>query len=117
MSRKEDLGLLEQAARLGSKRKDERSFWVGALGLRADGAFVSSYNGAARDKCAMIHAETRLCSKLDVGAIVWVARASRNGDLAMAKPCHNCERMLRRRGVRKVVYSTGPDSFEVLQLN
>lgn len=116
MARK-DLDLLSQAARLGSKRKDERSFWVGALGLRADGTFVASYNGAARDKCPHIHAETRLCSKLDVGATVWVARAARNGDLAMAKPCPNCERVMRNKGVRRVVYSTGPASFEVMQLN
>lgn len=112
-----DLQMLHRAAAVASKRRDQRSFLVGAVGLRADGALVHAHNGADTDVSATIHAEVRLSKKLDVGATVWVARAARlNGQLALAKPCPNCERVLRRNGVRRVVYSTGPDSFEVLNL-
>ena len=65
-----DYELLNRAANIARKRKDQRSFLVGAIGKRSDGVLVCAYNGAAQDKCATIHAEVRLCSKLDVGATV-----------------------------------------------
>lgn len=112
-----DRNYLYKAALVASKRKDQRSFWVGAIGRRSDGVHVCSYNGAAQNKCAEIHAEARLCLKLDVGATVWVARMSKNGEMANAKPCPNCERILRKKGVKKVIYTTGPTEYEVLNLN
>jgi hypothetical protein len=112
-----DFDILMRTAGIASKRRDLRSFLVGATGLRSDGAMVHAYNGAAPDKCAHIHAEARLCAKLDVGATVWVARATKDGSLALAKPCANCERIMRRKGVKRVIFSTGPDSYEVMNLN
>ena len=109
-----DFDLLWEAARLAFKRKDMRSHYVGAIGWRADGTRVRAHNSPAPEKEPSIHAEARLVHKLDVGATVWVARMSRIGQLALAKPCPNCERALRGRGVRRVYYSTGPDSFEFL---
>jgi deoxycytidylate deaminase len=108
---------LIKAAEVASKRKDQRSFWVGAVGRRADGVYVCSFNGAAQNKCPEIHAEARLCMKLDVGATVWVARMSKNGEMANAKPCPNCERRMRNQGVKKVYYTTGPDGYECIYLN
>ena len=112
-----DIDILMRTAGIAAKKRDMRSFRVGAAGLRTDGVMVYAYNGAAPNKCAEIHAETRLCKKLGMGAIVWVARATKDGQLALAKPCANCQRTLRRRGVLKVIYSTGPDDYEVMILN
>ena len=112
-----DWDILWEAANLAFKRRDKRSHFVGAIGVRADGTRVASYNSPAPMKEPSIHAEARLSRKLDVGATVWVARMSCNGHLAMAKPCPRCEKALRLRGVRRVIYSTGPESFECLDLS
>lgn len=103
-------------AKLASDRDDERRYRIGALGVRKDGTTVFSQNGPALDKCPRIHAEFRLSEKLDVGSRVWVARLAANGELAMAKPCRNCERILRIRGVYRVIYSVAPNEFGVIYL-
>ena len=107
---------LEEAARLAARDRDGRSYFVGAVGLRRDGARVAARNGHARFPEPAAHAEARLCQKLDVGATVWVARMTSGGRWALAKPCPHCEVTLRRRGVARVVYTTGPDSYEVVSL-
>lgn len=109
-----DRTLLRRAAEHAAKRRDERSYFVGAVGLRSDGAFVVASNGPSMAPCPSTHAEARLAQKLDMGATVWVARMTRGGNLALAKPCPNCERLLRLRGVERVVYSTGPTTYETL---
>jgi len=111
MMRLKTLDILGDVANMAMKRKDERSFSIGAFGLRSDGVRVRSYNGSALHPCQATHAETRLCSKLDVGSIVWVARRTRDGELALAKPCPTCESIMRRRGVKRVIYSTGPGTY------
>lgn len=112
-----ELEILSKVAAYAARRNDQRSYFVGAMGLRADGASVISCNGPATNKSAVIHAETRLSAKLDVGATVWVARSRRSdGALALAKPCPNCERVLRNRGVKKVFYSVSPNEYGVLNL-
>lgn len=116
MSRRDE-NYLALAGRYGSKRRDMRTFHVGAVGLRADGAVVYARNEAKERQAGDAHAEARLAQKLDVGAEVWVARVSReDGSMKIAKPCKHCERALRRRGVRRVVYTTGPNTFDWLLL-
>lgn len=112
-----DIDTLRFVAQMASDRRDERHFRIGALGVRKDGAVVFSQNGPALNKCPRIHAEVRLSGKLDVGSKVWVARQTSDGELAMAKPCKNCERTLRTRGVRRVIYSIGPSEYGILDLN
>lgn len=110
-----DLDRLRMAAKLAARR-DGRSYLVGAVGERHDGVVVASRNGFSRMPVPASHAEARLCLKLDVGATVWVARVTRDGHFALAKPCAPCEERLRSRGVRRVVYTTGPGEYEVLRL-
>lgn len=115
--KEKDFERLVEAGCFATRRRDRRAYYVGAIGLRSDGALVRATNGPAERPFPAIHAEARLIQKLDVGATVWVARSLKNGHLALAKPCPDCERALRRRGVKKVIYSTGPQAFEVLNLN
>lgn len=42
-----------------------------------------------------------------VGATVYVARVQADGSLAMSMPCTKCEKMMRRSGVAKVVWTNG----------
>lgn len=110
-----DIDRLRQAAQRASKL-DGRSYLVGAIGRREDGAVVSARNGFSGDPVFEAHAEARLCRKLDAGATVWVARVTRDGCFALAKPCPSCEERLRSKGVARVVYTTGPGAYDVLHL-
>ncbi len=91
-----------------------RAFWLGAVGVRKDGAIVRARNEKTKVPTPCAHAEARLCKKLGKEApLVIVIRLQKDGNLAMAKPCHNCERALRRHKVKKVFYSTN-SGIEIL---
>lgn len=109
-----DLDYLRLAALSASRKSDRRSFLLGAVGRRSDGALVRASNGPSfyPEPCA--HAEARLARKLDVGSEVWVARVARGGGLALAKPCASCQRILRSRGVKRVVFSMSSTEYGVL---
>lgn len=92
-------------------------FRLGAAGLRKDGAYVVSYNGAQQAPEWKHHAEARLCRKLTPKSIVAVARVLVDGSWAMAKPCDNCRKCLERMGVKRVYYTIAPDEFGVIILN
>lgn len=107
----------ESSARMLDKRIDNRTFLLGAVGVRNDGVIVESRNIAAFDAEPKAHAEMRLTRKLTPGSTVWVARTSRkNGSWAMARPCPDCERRMRGIGVVRVVYTIGPDEWGILDL-
>jgi hypothetical protein len=107
---------LLQAAEVASRGSKLRQYRVGAVGVRSDGAVVRSYNGTSTHVCGAMHAEARLSRKLDWGATVYVARVSREtGEFAMARPCAGCERCLRLKGVRKIIYSIGPDEYGIME--
>lgn len=112
-----DKRMLTSAAEIAvitSDRVDNRTFWLGAVGLRKDGVIVSSRNIAAPDYAPDHHAEVRLARKLTPDSVVWVARVARcDGEWAMAKPCRGCERRLRAAGVSRVVYTIGPGEWGV----
>jgi deoxycytidylate deaminase len=59
---------------------------------------------------ATIHAEVSAlatCNKLNIkGATCFVYRETKNGTPALARPCDDCWRALRARGVKWVYYST-----------
>ena len=40
------------------------------------------------------------------GATVYVARVNKKGDLRLAKPCHRCEVIMRKAGIKYCWYST-----------
>jgi len=116
-----DKKMLVAAASVAFKNKlnkiDNRTFLLGAVGVRNDGVIVSSSNIAAPDYAPEHHAETRLVRKMTPGSTVWVARvAKKDGNWAMARPCAGCEMRLRRAGVKKVVYTIGPNEWGVILL-
>jgi tRNA(Arg) A34 adenosine deaminase TadA len=102
---------LHLAAEYATRRQDERGYYLGAIGVRADGAIAHAVNGPALDRFPQAHAESRLARKLTPRSTVFVARVTRAGELAMARPCPDCWRSLGARGVERVVYSTGPNTF------
>lgn len=116
--------LLTRASRIaaGIPRQE---FPLAAVAVRADGAIVQASNKAIRAttprgttpaRLPNTHAEIRLCRKLDYHATVFVARVSRNGEWAMAKPCDRCLDRLRRRRVRVVYFTTKAGEYGMIRI-
>jgi len=108
---------LEIAAKLASKGSDKRSYYLGAVGARSDGAIVSSVNIPTRDKEPNAHAEYRLSKKLDNGSTVYVARILKaTGDFKMSRPCSSCMIAMKNAGVTRVYYTIAPNEFGIIDL-
>lgn len=96
-------------------RKDNRTYRLGAVGVRNDGVIVVAKNLAAPNVVPTHHAEARLVRKLTPNSVVWVARISRATDeWTMSKPCENCQGRMRAAGVRRVVYTIAPNEWGTL---
>lgn len=39
------------------------------------------------------------------GAIIYVARTSKQGHSAISKPCPKCDKLIRQNGIKKVIYT------------
>lgn len=106
------LTMAASAAKDNPEKYDNRAFYLGAVGLRNDGVIVTSKNVAATDIVPTHHAEARVIRKLTPDSVIWVARISRvDGHWTMSRPCSGCQRRMRAAGVRKVVYTIGPDEW------
>ena len=104
------------AARISIKGPWRRKAHIGAVGVRGDGVLVTAWNGSSTDVCPTAHAEARLARKLDAGSVVYVARVRRDNEkLAMSKPCAHCERILKNRGISKVIYTISEHEYGVLE--
>lgn len=105
----------ELAAQVASLKDDCRSHQLGAVGLRSDGALVCASNGPVRfSPRAVHHAEMRLCRKLDYYGTVFVARRLASGGWGLARPCIDCQRILRSRRVRRVYYTVNQNEYGVI---
>ncbi len=105
---------LQQAVDVGASKLDGRHFYVGAVGLRSDGAAVSAMNGRTYSPNPFAHAERRLLRKLDKGSVVFVGRSTRDGTWALARPCMYCRKAMRGR-VTLVVYTIAPGEYGVMR--
>jgi deoxycytidylate deaminase len=104
----------EMAGRMAISKQDRRTYLLGAIGVRGDGTMVRSMNSPSPIPNREIHAEYKLCRKLDHGATVYIARI-RVGDGAFvnAKPCLACRKVLRSRRVKKVYYTIGENEYGI----
>lgn len=94
-----------------------KKYNLAAAGERKDGAWVEAKNGATLGTpLPAAHAEARLCKKLDTGATVYVARVTRDGKWAMARPCAACRVRLRAKMVKMVYYTIGENEWGTLEL-
>lgn len=69
---------------------------------------------------SVVHAEINALKKLwpghARGSVVYSMRFTKTGQLAMAKPCFDCEKALREAGVKKVVFSNREGKLETMKL-
>lgn len=102
------------ARRVAILKEDRRHFRIGAVGIRRDGVLVASSNGPTPTPNSSVHAEARLCRKLDRGSTIYVVRVDRDENYANARPCISCERIMRVRGVTRVVYTISEHEYGVI---
>ncbi len=105
-----------QAFSVAEKGEEDRNFFVGAVGIRDDGTIVKSHNKKSKDVDRRLHAEFRLSKKLDVGSVVYVARATRGGNIGCAAPCMSCRNAMKKRGVKRVYYTNSGDDYDWIDL-
>lgn len=111
------LAMAADVARDNPEKFDNRSFCLGAVGLRKDGVIVTAKNIAAANIVPTHHAEARVVRKLTPDSMVWVARVLRStGEWTMSRPCLGCQGRMRAAGERGVVYTIGPDEWGAIQL-
>lgn len=101
----------EIAGRMATSKDDRRTYRIGCLAIRNDGAKVRARNESSRVPTPYAHAEARISTRIDHGAIVYIARVKNNGEFGMAKPCKNCIRFLRSKKVKRAYYTTGASSW------
>ena len=95
-------------------KNDCRQYRFGAVGIRKDGTIVISRNIPTRCPEPRAHAESRIARKLNKGSIIYVIRIDRKNNLTMARPCKSCQRVMLRKGVKKVYYSINPQEYGVI---
>lgn len=105
---------LKLAGDFALSRNDRRIYKLGCVAVRSDGALVKARNGPTITPEPFIHAEARISTKIDHEASVFVARAREDGTFAMAKPCALCMMFLMSKRVKRVYYTTGPDTYECI---
>lgn len=107
---------LELAANVSRLKDDDRTYFLGAVGLRRDGVLVAACNGNPKEPEPEHHAEARLLKKLGKSGTVFVSRTLSDGTWAMACPCVNCRIRLYNYGTKRIYYTTGPDSWHQLYI-
>jgi hypothetical protein len=115
--RREIFNYFDIAAKLTAAKKDDRSFLLGSIGIRKDGAMVSAINSASEFPNRLLHSEYKICRKLDVGATVYVCRVKlMDGSFGKARPCRSCLKCLVSKGVSKVYYTITDVEFGIINL-
>ena len=105
-------------------RKSPCGYKHGAVLIQNGRVLGAGYNVHGRPPCkgeiaerprGWIHAEASALVHVKRsqmhGATMLVVRVNPKGLLRDSKPCTKCLRLLRRRGIRKVVYSTSAGNF------
>lgn len=95
---------------------DKRVHRIGAVAERSDGVIVHARNGSNKEVTPEAHAEARLLRKAGLGATVYVTRVCKGGRLGLAKPCPNCQALLKSARVTRVYYTIGDSEYGVMEL-
>jgi deoxycytidylate deaminase len=114
---KQDTKLLDKAIQLAGMSTC-RAFFHGAV-ISHHGKIVAVGVNRERNDAKIIkdapsdmysvHAEVAAlmsCRKTNLdGAVIYVARVNKHGKPMMSKPCPNCQKALKARGIKKVCYT------------
>jgi cytidine deaminase len=116
--RKDIMNFFKIAATIAVKRKDKRSFYLGAIGVRKDGTVVYGVNSRTKEPERKMHAEYKAAKKMDQGGIVYVARVLQSdGKFALAKPCVSCAKFMKSRRVKRCYYTISDFEFGMIDFD
>ncbi len=104
-------------AKQGDSKNAQRRYYLGAIGIRKDGVVVGASNLCVTHKCPEAHAEYRTTKMLTPGSVVFVCRINKQGNWMLARPCKDCQQVMRNKGVIKVYFTIKEDEYGVLRLN
>lgn len=107
---------LNQAIKEANNDTDPtRAYRFAVIGVRYDGAIVRSRNLSTKTPEHRAHAESRIVRKLDVGAVIYIARVLKDGNPALARPCKKCQNVLRAHGIKKAYFTIGIDEWGCME--
>jgi deoxycytidylate deaminase len=100
-------------ARKLSRRSNHKNYQIGCVIARGGqllgyGWNINQTHTHSPSRHKTIHAEFMATINLSSpcnGGSAYIFRKAKNGEWAMAKPCHECYAMLKRHGIREIVYS------------
>ena len=107
------LELATRVAKANFTSGNDKHFLFGAVCLRDDGAIVVASNIRTANPLRMAHAEARCLRKAGQGSTLWLVRINRLGQWAMAKPCPQCQNLIRHKKTKRVYYTVGTDTYSV----
>jgi hypothetical protein len=106
----------EIAGKFTQSKADGRSFLLGSVAIRGDGAMVRAMNAPSIEPNRMAHSEYRVSRMLDSGATVYVARIRLiDGSFGMAKPCRDCYKILKGKRVKRIYYTINDNEYGVIE--
>lgn len=107
----------ELAAEKALTREDQRTFFLGCVAIRKDGARVVSSNSPSSTPNRTAHCEYKALKKCDRGATLFVARVKADGSYGMSRPCPNCSKAIISKDVEKVYYTINENQYGVWNVN
>lgn len=103
---------LNEAIKIAIKGKvKKKHHYLGCIAQREDGSFVYSTNSRAINKSPSVHAEIKVLKKAGKNCILWIARVMADGSWGMAKPCENCQKLIKKYKVKRVYYTIGENKY------
>lgn len=107
--------LLDLACNISRLKDDDRNYFLGSIGIRRDGIYVMSQNGAPKYPTPEHHCETRLLRKLGKYGTIYLARSLADGTWGNAKPCFCCQIAMKSKKVVRCYYTCGPKEWSCLE--
>lgn len=94
-------------------KSTHKAYFHSAIVTRGGRVIATGYNN-------ILHAEEAALNKLwpseRKGSRVWSIRVTKSGILANAKPCPNCQKLMKAEGVKMCFYSTSESKIERMKL-
>ena len=87
---------------------------IGANTSKTHPSFKRTYKNG--QSCYAIHAEMNILRQAKPGDVIFVMRWSAEGELTMAHPCEHCQELIRKAGIKRVVYSDWDGNFKDMNI-
>lgn len=77
-------------------------------------ASVLKHNGNFHDRTCT-HAEVDALRKVKdaTGLTLYIASLGRGGNIKNSKPCEDCQRLINRSGLKRIIYTNGDGTFTI----